>query len=68
MKTVDEIGKEFDEVFVPKMNALLGRDMLKQLELCCGPEDAAVIFGRYRACYIGGFLAGHKEIYDTLLK
>jgi hypothetical protein len=67
MKTVDEIGKEFDEVFVPKMNALLSRgDLFSQLVMSCGPEDAKVIFNKYRACYIGGYLAGHKEIHDAL--
>jgi hypothetical protein len=68
MKTVEEVSKEFDEVFVPRMNALTGRDMMTDLICSCGPEDAVIIFNKYRASYAAGYMSAAKEFYDVLLK
>jgi hypothetical protein len=64
MKSLEEIGRDFDTVFVPKMDELRERhgDMLSDLVHLAGPDDAQIIFAKYRASYVGGYLAARKEI------
>jgi hypothetical protein len=64
MKPLEEIGRDFDTVFVPRMNELRERrgDMFYDLVMSVGPDEAQIIFAKYRASYVGGYLAARKEI------